>query len=134
MNMNINFPKRIKTYFEYVGTISGGDYLFRNIIASVGAFIGAFFVKYGLEQSTFMVILGLLILLPSCWLSITNIYKRINALFSNNVNVYTIGLLFLQILNTFNKGNFLGFILILLLIIISGILIFRNSNISNHEG
>ena len=126
--------EKLKKYFEFTGTISGGNYLLRNIIAGVGAFIGGFLIGYGLVESTGLIMLGLLILTPSCWLSVTNIYKRINALFPENVKEYTIGLIFLQILNAFGKGEVWGSILSLILIVISGVLIFKNSNIINHEG
>lgn len=132
--MKLNKTLLLKKYFEFTGTISGGDYLLRNIIAGVGAFIGGFLVGYGLVESTGLIMLGLLILTPSCLLSVTNIYKRINALYPRSANEYTIGLIFMQILNAFGKGEAWGSILSLILIVISGVLIFKSSNITNHEG
>jgi hypothetical protein len=126
--------EKLKKYFEFSGTISGGNYLLRNIIASLGAFAGGFLIGYGLIESTGLIMLGMLLLAPACWLSIANIYKRFNALYPRNAKEYTIGLLFLQILSGFTKGQFLGNLLSLVLIVIACVLIFRNSNITNHEG
>lgn len=126
--------EKFKKYFEFTGTISGVNYLLRNIIASATAFLGGFLIGYGLVESTELIILGLLILVPACWLSLTNIYKRFNALYPRNAEEYTIGLLFLQILSGFGKEQFWGNIVSLVLIVIACVLIFRNSNITNHEG
>jgi hypothetical protein len=124
----------LKKYFEFSGTISGSNYLLRNLIAGVAAFIGGFLIGYGIVQSTGLIMLGLLILAPACWLSIANIYKRFNALYPRSANEYTIGLIFLQVLNGFVKGQLWGNLISLVLIVISCVLIFRNSNIDNHEG
>jgi uncharacterized membrane protein YhaH (DUF805 family) len=51
----------LKKYFEFSGTISGSNYLLRNIIAGVGAFIGGFLIGYGIVQSTGLIMLGLLV-------------------------------------------------------------------------
>lgn len=124
----------LKKYFDFSGTISGSTYLLRNIIASVAAFLGGVLIGYGLVQSTGIIMLGLLVLAPAFWLSITNIYKRFNALYPRNANEYTAGLIFLQILSGFGKDQLWGTLISLVLIVIACILIFRNSNIDNHEG
>ena len=124
----------LKKYFDFSGTISGSTYLLRNIIASVAAFLGGVLIGYGLVQSTGIIMLGLLVLAPAFWLSITNIYKRFNALYPRNANEYTAGLIFLQILSGFGKDQLWGTLISLVLIAIACILIFRNSNITNHEG
>ena len=124
----------LKKYFDFSGTISGSTYLLRNIIASVAAFLGGVLIGYGLVQSTGIIMLGLLVLVPAFWLSITNIYKRFNALYPRNANEYTVGLIFLQILSGFGKDQLWGTLISLVLIVIACILIFRNSNIDNHEG
>lgn len=124
----------LKKYFDFSGTISGSTYLLRNLIAGVGAFIGGFLIGYGIVQSTGIIMLGLLILAPSCWLSIANIYKRFNALYPRSTNEYTIGLIFLQVLSGFGKDQVWGDLISLFLIVIACVLIFRNSNITNHEG
>jgi len=124
----------LKKYFDFSGTISGSTYLLRNIIASVAAFLGGVLIGYGLVQSTGMIMLGLLVLAPAFWLSITSIYKRFNALYPRNANEYTAGLIFLQILSGFGKDQLWGNLISLVLIVIACVLIFRNSNIENHEG
>ena len=126
--------EKLKKYFDFSGTISGSTYLLRNIIASVGAFLGGFLLGYGIVQSTGIIMLGLLVLAPACWLSATNIYKRFNALYPRNAKEYTTGLIFLQILSGFGKDQLWGNLISLVLIVIACILIFRNSNIENHEG
>jgi hypothetical protein len=124
----------LKKYFEFSGTISGSNYLLRNLIAGIGAFIGGFLIGYGIVESTGIIMLGMLVLAPACWLSITNIYKRFNALYPRNAKEYTMGLVFLQILSGFGKGETWGDLISLVLIVIACVLIFRNSNITNHEG
>ena len=124
----------LKKYFDFSGTISGSTYLLRNIIASVAAFLGGVLIGYGLVQSTGIIMLGLLVLVPAFWLSITNIYKRFNALYPRSANEYTAGLIFLQILSGFGKDQLWGDLISLVLIVIACVLIFRNSNITNHEG
>lgn len=126
--------QNLKKYFEFSGTISGGNYLLRNLIASVAAFVGGFLIGYGIVESTGLIMLGMLVLAPACWLSITNIYKRFNALYPRNAKEYTMGLAFLQILSGFGKGEIWGDLISLVLIVIACVLIFRNSNITNHEG
>jgi uncharacterized membrane protein YhaH (DUF805 family) len=126
--------KDLKKYFDFSGTISGSTFLLRNLIAGVVAFIGGFLIGYGIVQSTGLIMLGLLVLAPACWLSITNIYKRFNALYPRSANEYTIGLIFLQVLSGFGKGEIWGDLISLVLIVIACVLIFRNSNIENHEG
>ena len=126
--------QNLKKYFEFSGTISGGTYLLRNIIASVGAFLGGFLIGYGMVESVGLIMLGMLILAPACWFSLTNIYKRFNALYPRTAKEYTIGLLFLQILSGFGKGETWGTLIEIVLIVIACVLIFRNSNIENHEG
>lgn len=124
----------LKKYFDFSGTISGANYLLRNLIASSTAFLGGFLIGYGLVESTGLIMLGLLILAPACWFSVTNIYKRFNALYPRNAREYTIGLIFLQILSGFGKEQIWGTMLNLVLVVIACVLIFRNSNIDNHEG
>lgn len=126
--------EKLKKYFDFSGTISGSTYLLRNIIASVGAFLGGFLLGYGIIQSTVLIILGILILIPVCWFSVANIYKRFNALYPRSAKEYTVGLIFLQILSGFGKDQLWGNLISLVLIVIACILIFRNSNIEKHEG
>ena len=120
--------ENLKKYFDFSGTISGSTYLLRNIIASLSAFIGGFLIGYGMVESVGLIMLGMIILAPACWFSLTNIYKRFNA------KEYTIGLLFLQILSGFGKDQVWGTLVEIVLIIIACVLIFRNSNIEKHEG
>ena len=126
--------ENLKKYFDFSGTISGSTYLLRNIIASLSAFIGGFLIGYGMVESVGLIMLGMIILAPACWFSLTNIYKRFNALYPRSAKEYTIGLLFLQILSGFGKDQVWGPLVEIVLIIIACVLIFRNSNIEKHEG
>jgi len=126
---------KIKKYFEFSGTISGTNYFLRNLLSSFVAFFAGYMIGYGIGGGqTGLTTLGLLIIAPTLWFSVTTIYKRANALFPENSNVWTVGILVLQILNQSFKGEPLGGILTLAVLIIGIIFIFSNSKIENHEG
>jgi uncharacterized membrane protein YhaH (DUF805 family) len=128
--MNID---NIKKYMEFKGTISGSNYILRNILASVCAFISGFIIAFNTEN-LILIILGLLIFIPTLWFSIATIYKRINAFYPEQVVLFTTILSVTQVLNELGKNQIWGKILTVILIIVGIFLIFSNSNIENHEG
>ena len=126
--------EKIKKYFEFSGTISGLNYFLRNIIATIGSFIGGYSVGYGLaSQQMGLAALGFLIIAPAFWFSFANIYKRSLAVFPKDAVLITIGMIVGQVLVQFTQDSFRP-ILNLGVIIMGLILIFKNSNIENHEG
>jgi spore coat polysaccharide biosynthesis predicted glycosyltransferase SpsG len=126
--------KKIKKYFQLSDTISGLNYFLRNIIATISSFIGGYLSGYGLaSQQTIIITLGFLVLAPAFWLSFANIYKRSLAVFPKNAILITMGMVVGQILVQLTQGS-ISPILNLSLIIMGLILIFKNSNIENHEG
>lgn len=121
--------ENLKKYFEFSGTISGTNYFLRNLLAVFIAFIGGFSLGWGLgSESTFFTILGLIILVPSLWFNICTIYKRSKALFPEYATVITISMVLLQLLDSVST------IFTLVGIVIGLTLIFKNSNIEEHNG
>lgn len=126
----------LKKYFEFSGTINGLNYFLRNLIL----FVLAFGVGYGMGYSfgmgntgVFMIFVALFA--PLLWLQVSTIYKRMTALFPKDAKMYTAGLITLQFIqNAMNQDNPFRVILTLLLLVVAGVLIFKNSGIENHEG
>jgi len=119
----------IKKYFEFNGTISGTNYFLRNLLAVFFAFIGGFSLGWGIGTGTmFFTILGLIVLVPSLWFNICTIYKRSKALFPEYATIITVGMVLLQLLESISP------IITLSGIVIGLILIFKNSNIEDHNG
>lgn len=126
--------EKIKKYFEFSGTISGLNYFLRNLIATIGSFIGGYSVGYGLaSQEMGLAALGFLIIAPTFWFSFATIYKRSLAVFPKDAALITVAMIVGQVIVQFTQNSF-GPILNLGLIIMGLILIFKNSNIENHEG
>ena len=125
----------IKKYLEFKGTISGGDYIVRNLIASGIAFTSGFGIGFGIgSDNLFLVVLGIIILIPTLWFSLATIYKRINAFYPDKAGELTALFSILQIASEIGKGQIWGTLLSISLIITGFVLIFANSNIENHEG
>lgn len=129
--------ENLKKYFEFGGTISGVNYFLRQLLASVVAFFGGFTLGYGIgTDSIGLITLGMMILSPAVWMSFATIYKRCEALFPGLAASYTLGIVILQVLNQFiDKTN--SIVSALSSIILLGIglyLIFKNSNIEEHNG
>lgn len=126
----------LKKYFEFSGTINGLNYFLRNLVL----FVLAFGVGYGMGYSfgmgntgVFMIFVALFA--PLLWLQVSTIYKRMTALFPKDAKMYTAGLITLQFIqNAMNQDNPFRVILTLLLLVVAGVLIFKNSGIENHEG
>lgn len=126
----------IKKYFQLSETINGTNYFLRQLLSSLGAFLGGFLIGFGLiNEQMGLFSLSLPIISVSIWFSLVSMYKRISSFVPENAGVFTSAFFSLQILNTFfPDGNPVGIILPFCLAIISLYLIFANSNILNHNG
>lgn len=121
--------KNIKKYFDFSGTINGTNYLLRNLLATLGGFIGGFTVGMGIGASEpSLTFLGGLFMIPVFWFNTCTIYKRSNALFPEHALVITTVMFLLQILNEMTT------LFSILPLIMGLILIFKNSNIEEHNG
>jgi len=127
--------ENLKKYFEFNGTISGLNYFLRQLLASVVAFLGGFTLGYGVGiDSLGLITLGIVVLSPAVCMSFATIYKRFEALFPGEAATYTSGIVTLQILNLFLNGSALGGLITIVLFVVGLYLIFKNSNIVEHNG
>lgn len=127
--------EKLKKYFEFSGTISGTNYFLRNLFSTIVAFFGGYALGWGLASGEMGVVtLGLLVLTPIVWFNFATIYKRANALFPEDATLWTVGLIILQVIGQFFKGQPVGGLITLGLFIVGLIFIFKNSSIENHEG
>lgn len=127
--------EKLKKYFEFSGTISGTNYFLRNLFSTIVAFFGGYALGWGLASGEMGVMtLGILVLVPVVWFNFATIYKRANALFPEDATLWTVGILILQVIGQFLKGQPVGGLITLGLFIVGLIFIFKNSNIENHEG
>jgi len=128
--------EKMKKYFQFTGTINGTNYFLRNLLCSfLGYFVG-YGIGYGIGMGdTGMIILFAALFAPVMWFQLTTIYKRMMALFPSDAPLYTGGLITMQlVMSAMSPENTMRNMLTLILLIIAGILIFKNSNIENHEG
>ena len=124
-----------KKYFEFSGTISGVNYFLRQLLTSTIAFTGGFTLGYGIgADSLGLITLGILLLSPAVWMSFATIYKRSNALFPGEASACTGGLIVLQLLGQFGGETSWGGFVSLVLLGVGLYLIFKNSNIVEHNG
>jgi hypothetical protein len=129
--------ENLKKYFEFGGTISGVNYFLRQLLTSVVAFFGGFTLGYGVgADSIGLITLGLVILSPAVWMSFATIYKRCEALFPGLAASYTLGIIILQVLNQFvdKTNSMLSGLASIVLLVIGLYLIFKNSDITEHNG
>ena len=125
---------KVKKYFQFSGTISGLNYFLRNVLSAFVAYIGGFTAGWGLGKGdTSLISLGLLIMIPAVVFGFTTLYKRMSALFGKDATSYTIGLILIQMLQIFSQDPIKGLVSLVLLIL-SLILIFKNSTVEKHEG
>ena len=121
--------ENLKKYFEFSGTISGTNYFLRNLLAVFVAFIGGFSLGWGLGSETmFFTILGFIILAPALWFNICTVYKRASALFPEYAALITGTLVLLQLLDS------ISVVFSVIAFIIGLTLIFKNSDIEEHNG
>lgn len=122
-------------YFQPSGTINGSNFFWRHLISLMLVFPSAFGLGFFIVSGNY--ILGLLCaLLTSLFIYVNfiNYIKRIRALFPEHLLILTIGLLIINLSALFFENESVKIILNLLTFGINMFLIFKNSNIENHEG
>lgn len=126
----------IKKYFQFTGTINGLNYFLRNLLSLLLAFLSGYGIGYGIASgNNGIMMISFILMAFILWFSFTTIWKRMNALFPEKANLFTIGLISLQTISQFLiEGSFLQSILTLFLFIVSLVLIFKNSEITEHNG
>ena len=113
------------------------NYFLRQLLTSLIAFIGGFTLGYGIgDDSIGLITLGMVILSPAVWMSFATIYKRCEALFPGLAASYTLGIIILQVLNQFvdKTNSVLSSLASIVLLVIGLYLIFKNSDIVEHNG
>lgn len=119
----------INKYFQFSGTISGTNYFLRNMLATFIAFGGGWLIGYGIGSETnFMLMIGLLVLVPAFWFNVCTIFKRSNALFPEQAVWITVGMIAFQVLGEVNQ------IFSIFPFVMGLILLFKNSTIEEHNG
>ena len=125
----------LKRYFDFSGTISGTTYFFRNLLAGILQFIGGYMVGVGFGTGNLGIgAIGFLIVSPAIALQLSTIWKRLTALFPNNVKEFFITFLVVSIVSQFSKESTYQPLMTLVILIIGLILIFKSSNIEKHNG
>lgn len=127
---------KIQKYFQFSGTINGTNYFLRNILSTISGFVGGFLLGVGIAKGVDAnFYLGIMVIFPALWLQFATIYKRINALYPQNVKFYTSAFIAFQFLSQiFKNQELIGSAMTLGLLIIGVVLIFSDSKIENHEG
>jgi uncharacterized membrane protein YhaH (DUF805 family) len=129
--------ENLKKYFEFGGTISGLNYFLRQLLTSVVAFFGGFTLGYGIgADSIGLITLGIAILSPAVCMSFATIYKRCEALFPGLAATYTASIIILQVLNQFidKTNSILSMLASIVLLGVGLYLIFKNSDVTEHNG
>jgi uncharacterized membrane protein YhaH (DUF805 family) len=125
----------MKKYFDFSGTINGTTYFFRNLLSGIIGFIGGFIVGSGFPTNNLgLMTLGFLIVTPAIAFQLSTVWKRITALFPNNVKEFFITFLVVSVVSQFSQGSDYQPLMTLVLFIIACILIFKNSKIETHNG
>ena len=125
----------LKKYFDFSGTISGTTYFFRNLLSGILGFIGGYLIGMGVISTNYgLMTLGLLIVAPAIAFQLSTVWKRLVALFPNNVKEFFITFLVLSVVSQFSKESTYQPLMTLVTLIIGLILIFKNSKIENHNG
>jgi len=125
-----------KKYFEFKGTINGTNYVLRNILSSTVAFIAGYLLGIGIGMDEpLLKFLAVILFLPALYFNFCTIYKRILAVIGNNAGLLTglvaVGNLFPVLVGAQEPVS----VLTKLVLLVFGLfLIFKNSNIENHEG
>lgn len=127
---------KIQKYFQFSGTINGTNYFLRNVLSSIAGFAGGFLLGVGIAKGVDAnFYLGIMLIFPALWFQFATIYKRINALYPDNVKFYTSAFIAFQFLSQiFKKEQLIGPAMTLGLLVVGVILIFSDSKIENHEG
>jgi hypothetical protein len=124
----------LKKFFSFSETISGTTYFLRNLLSSFLAYLVGFGLGFAMAKEDVKLLVFLVILfVPVYWFSMTTIYKRFNALFPLQAGVFTVSLLSVQLLVVALSEPYDNLVVIPMAIV-GFILIFKNSNIENHQG
>lgn len=127
--------ENIKKYFQFSDTISGLNYLLRNILSYLVSYTGGYMVGTGIMQNdTGLKTIGFIIVVPAIIFGFATLYKRVLALSDVDAISYTIVIILVQILSQFTGAGLFKSIFGLLMIAFSCILIFQNSKIEDHKG
>ena len=119
----------IKKYFEFSGTINGTNYVLRNLLATLVAFIGGFSIGFGIGgEMQALTLVGIALIVPALWFNACSIYKRSLALFPEYAVWITVSMFLLQILDTYNS------VFGVIALITGLVLVFKNSDIEEHNG
>ena len=125
----------MKKYFDFSGTINGTTYFFRNLLSGIIGFLGGTLVGLGINLENYgWMTLGFLITTPAIAFQLSTVWKRLVALFPNNVKEFFITFLVLSVVSQFAKLGEYQSLMMLVMLIIGGILIFKNSKIETHNG
>lgn len=125
----------LKKYFDFSGTINGTTYFLRNLLSGIAGFIGGYLMGQGIVDDQYgLISMGLVIVAPAVAFQMSTVYKRIKALFPDNVLEYTITFIVLSVLSQFAKDTDFQSLTGLLMLIIGCVLIFKNSKIETHNG
>lgn len=125
----------LKKYFDFSGTISGTTYFFRNLLSSIIGFIGGYMVGLGIPTNNLgLITIGFLIASPAIAFQLSTVWKRLVALFPNNVKEFFITFLVVSVVSQFSQGSTYQPLMGLVILIIGCILIFKNSKIETHNG
>lgn len=125
----------LKKYFDFSGTINGTTYFLRNLLSGIAGFIGGYLMGHGIVDDQYgLISIGLVIVAPAVAFQMSTVYKRIKALFPDNVLEYTITFIVLSVLSQFAKDTDFQPLTGLLMLIIGCVLIFKNSKIETHNG
>jgi uncharacterized membrane protein YhaH (DUF805 family) len=127
---------KVTKYFNFKGTITGTNYILRILLSSIVAYISGYTLGTGiLTKSMGLIGIALVMVSMAFTFQLSTVYKRMLALFPENSKIYTFVLISLQLGAQFVRNDELLYnSIIITLLIITGVLIFKNSNIDNHEG
>ena len=127
----------MKHYFDFSGTISGTNYFLRNVISVLLMMSGAIVLAAGInEYSNPLQMVGGIEIILGIIINLSNLVKRMRALFPLNFKFVFIGFAVATILSNSIVVEFpiIAFILNLALFIFGLVLIFKNSDVEIHNG
>lgn len=135
MSEKIIIEQLIK-YFDFSDTISGTQFLIRNIITSVSAFlVGGIITLGSYLNSLILILLGVFLTLPVLWFVTSTLFKRIKTFFPKQVITLTAIITLLQFFTPICKTQpILGTIINIILLTTTLLLIFNNSKTKIHKG
>lgn len=131
--------ENLKKWFNFGDTLDGKNFLIRWVIASIIQFPGGYLTGLGLASgNNGYLVLGLIIATIGIVLQFSTLIKRSKALFSTATKAYVFytSYLFVSIFQGFaqNMGQDVLVATNLVMILMFGYAIFKNSGIAEHEG